>query len=365
MHSQAPSPRVDRCGPNDREEQLHLFRRCFRKPIDRRGLVWRYDENPAGEALSFLARSGDGTGVSGYACSPRLAVTRDTRGEQAAVIGQTGDVMTDPQWRKRGLFSQLDRACMQASKDEGWPLVFGLPNRRSAHIFLELGWKRIGTLRYWTFVLQSDAAARRERARDGRLRALALPFGLWRGKRARARLEREAASCRTRPIAHFPPAVAELSRKIEKRFAFMVRRDAPYLDWRFARSPSGLHRCLAIENPAGELVGYAVVQVPREGSCVGYLADLLALSDAALAAALSSSFDVLGAAGASLVQASAIDGSWWNHVLVDSGFQAPRPDNHMLVILHPHRADHPLTRAARNTAAWYFTDGDRDDETVG
>jgi hypothetical protein len=65
------------------------------------------------------------------------------------------------------------------------------------------------------------------------------------------------------------------------------------------------------------------------------------------------------------VQATAIDGSWWNHVLTGSGFRAPRPDNHMIVILHPHRADHALTRAARNTAAWYFTDGDRDDETVG
>ena len=254
---------------------------------------------------------------------------------------------------------------MQAAEDEGWPLVFGLPNRRSAHIFLELGWEQIGTLRPWTFVLAGGAAARRERARDGRLRALLLPIARLRCKRARARLGRTAQTCLTRPIERFPQAVAELSRKIEKRFAFMVRRDAAYLDWRFVRSPSGVHRCVAIENAAGELIGYAVVQVPREGSCVGYLVDLLALSDAAVAAALTWGFDALEASGAALVQATAIDGSWWNHVLVESGFQAPRPDNHMIVILHPQRADHPLTRAARNTGAWYFTDGDRDDETVG
>ena len=48
-----------------------------------------------------------------------------------------------------------------------------------------------------------------------------------------------------------------------------------------------------------------------------------------------------------------------------AGFLPPKPDNHLIVILHTHRPDHPLARAARNASAWYLTDGDRDDETMG
>ncbi|NUP95310.1 MAG: hypothetical protein HUU28_04015, partial [Planctomycetaceae bacterium] len=69
-------------------------------------------------------------------------------------------------------------------------------------------------------------------------------------------------------------------------------------------------------------------------------------------------------AGASVVEATALEGSWWANELVRAGF-APRGDEHLLsVILHP-LCEHPLVEAARDTSRWYFTDGDRDDETVG
>src|SRR5881394_1004457 len=129
--------RVELCTPRDRAEQTRLFNACFKKTIDERALVWRYDENPHGRAVSFLSRPAGGEGASGYACSPRTALSFGDETTRAT-IGETGDVMTHPDWRKKGLFSALDRACMDETKRLGWPIVFGLPNRRSAHIFLEL-----------------------------------------------------------------------------------------------------------------------------------------------------------------------------------------------------------------------------------
>src|SRR5215218_8075976 len=142
----ASAAEVSLCGPTERDEQTRLFNACFKKQIGVEALRWRYDRNPHGAAVSLLSRVPDAGGVSGYACSPRLAVPfGDER--RAAAIGETGDVMTHPDWRKQGLFSALDRACMQETARLGWPLVFGLPNRRSAHIFLELGWQAIATVR--------------------------------------------------------------------------------------------------------------------------------------------------------------------------------------------------------------------------
>ena len=352
------------CGERDRGEQALLFNRCFKKRIDARALAWRYDGNPHGQAVSLVTRPAGHPGVSGYACNPRRALVA---GDEAtlAVVGETGDVMTDPDWRKRGLFSDLDRAAMAETARQGWALAFGLPNRRSAHIFLELGWERVGTVRPWTFVVRDDAASRAARAQEGRLAGLATPWAAWAGRRARAGLRRRAAGIRAERLTSFPEAVLEVAREVEPRFGLMVRRDPAYLEWRFLRAPSGMHRVLGLRDGAGRFEGYVVVQVPRPGEGVGYLVDLLARSPAGVAAGLEAGLAALEAARASVVRATALDGSWWRERLVEAGFRAPKPDNHLIVILHPHRAEHPLVAAARDTARWYFTDGDRDDETMG
>ncbi len=359
-----PSPEgfsVAACGPEERAEQVALYNRCFRKPIEPAGLRWRYDENPHGRTISFVCRPEGHPAVSGYACNPRRALAFG-REETLAVVGETGDVMTDPDWRKRGLFSGLDRASMKEAQRQGWPFAFGFPNHRSAHIFLELGWERIGTCRPWTLLLSGDVASRRS---EGRLRALLAPLQALAGKRARARLARSAAPLEARPLERFPREVLDVARRVEPRFAFMVRRDPDYLDWRFLRSPSGLHRALGLYDAAGDFRGYVVVQVPRPGESTGFLVDVLAAEEAEVDAAFLAGLAALERSGARAVKATAVVGSWWEQRLRGAGFAASRPEATMIVILHAHGADHPLTSAAREAARWYFTDGDRDDETMG
>jgi GNAT superfamily N-acetyltransferase len=356
---------VHLCGPADREDQARLFRVCFKKPVDAAELSWRYDQSPHGRSASFLSRLPGGEGVCGYACSPRFALAQ---GEEStrALLGETGDVMTHPEWRKKGLFSALDRACMAETARLAWPAVFGLPNRRSAHIFLELGWKKVGTVRPWTFLLKDDEAARRERAREGRLQGWLVPLGMRKGKAARAKLaERSGKRFKARALDHFPREVEDLSRAVEKRFALMVRRDAAWLDWRFVRCPSGLFRAFGVFDEHNALAGYAVVQLPRPGEAQGWLVDVLARDDDALAAAISAGLERLELAGAALVQAHAVDGSWWCERLQEAGFLPPKASNHLIVIAWFNDPRHPIAKAALDARGWYLTDGDRDDETIG
>jgi len=368
VEAHGPSTRppldVHLCTPADHAEQARLFNACFKKTLDEAALVWRYDTNPHGASVSFLARPEDGEGISGYACSPRLVVPWGDDAAQAPV-GETGDVMTHPDFRKLGIFSSLDRACMQETARLGWPCVFGLPNRRSAHIFPKLGWEIVGSVRPFTFVLKSDGEARRERQVDGRLRALMTPLGHMKGKRARARLRERSRPLVARPLERFPAEVEALSRAVEPRFSLMVRRDAAYLNWRFMDNPSGLHRAFGLFDPAGSLVGYVVIQVPRPGSSLGYLVDLLAPEEAAVAGCMEAGLAALDECGASVARATALDGSWWRKTLEASGFLAPRPENQLTLILYTNDPEHPVARAARDVASWYLTDGDRDDETMG
>ena len=356
---------VQACGPEQRADQAALFNACFRKRLDARDLSWRYDRNPHGSSLSFVARAPRGQAVSGYACNPRRAwVGGDPATE--AVIGETGDVMTHPGWRKRGLFSDLDRAAMRAAREAGWPLVFGLPNRRSAHIFVnDLGWEQVGLVRPWSLVLRADGTAWRVRRAEGRARALRLPLDRLLAGRARARLRERAPDLHPEMLVGFPRDVDELARAVGRGFGLMVRRDAAYLTWRFQRGSSRLHRCLGLLDGDGRLAAFCVVQMPRDGEFTGYLVDVLGRDDAAVDAAIELGLACLETGGASVVQATAIDGSWWARRLAASGFRPPRPENHLIVILHVLQPEHPLVAAARTPERWYFTDGDRDDETMG
>lgn len=357
--------RVEACGAADRAEQARLFNACFKKGADRAQLAWRYDECPHGTSVSYVSRPPVGDAICGYACNPRKVLHRGAE-ESACTIGETGDVMTHPDWRKRGIFSGLDSATMQATEDQGWVGVFGLPNRRSAHIFTKIGWDQVGTIRPWSFVLRVDAAARAERHREGRLQSLGLPWFARRSRAGSKRLRAQATTTSTvRALDAFPTEVAELSRTVEQRFDWMVRRDAQYLDWRFLRNPSGLHRSLGVFDEQGRLTAYVVIQLPREGSCVGYLVDVLAPEQADLDRALLAGMEALEAGGASLVQATAIDGSWWSEQLVRAGFLPPKADNHLIVIFYTHQQGHPVAQAGLDASRWYLTDGDRDDETMG
>lgn len=355
------------CAPADRERQAALYETCFGKqggsglPV----LQWRYDQNPHGGAVSFLTSDGDGRDLSGYACSPRRVIPM---GEEslAGTVGQTGDVMTHPDARGRGVFSDLDRAAMKETGKRGWQLVFGLPNSKSEKLFVEkLDWDSVGRLKPWTFVLAWDAGAKAERMKAGRLAALGVPWSYWRGTMRRGALRNQAwEKVNTMRIPRFDAEVDDIAKEVERRFAFMVRRDHDYLNWRFIDAPSGLFRAHGVYEPSGKLRGYAVIQLPRPGETVGYLVDLLAVDEEAFAAAMDAALGHLRKAGASVARAWAIEGSWWESRLVYSGFRPPKKEDFKIVIAYIHDREHPLGVAAKDPASWYFTDGDRDDETV-
>lgn len=349
-------------GPADRDDQVRLFNRCFDKQVVRTDLEWRYDRSPHGRSVGVLLRAPDGTPVCGFSYSPRVFVPR---GDEAAAApcGQQGDVMTDPDWQKRGIASTVARRCEEETRALGWPMNWGYPNRRSASVFRKLGWRTVGVIRPLTLYLAADAAARRERFRDGRLASWLVGRDVRRGRAALARLARRAGDgWEARPLERFPAQTAELSRAVEPRHDLMVRRDAEFLDWRYLRAPSGLHVPLGLWR-GGRFAGYVVVQRPRAG--VGWVVDLLAPEERDAAAALLAGVRELQRLGASCARATAVDGSWWAGQLAAAGFVRPKAENHLFVYTFALQGSHPVLDAAADASRWYLCDGDRDDDPIG
>ena len=341
----------------DREAQAALFDRCFSREDGGEVLPWRYDQGPHGAALTTVVDGDEGL-LASYACGPRRLA-----GDREVLVGETGDVMTAPDARGGGLFSGLDRATMAAARDAGWPVVFGLPNRASAHIFVrDLGWEEVGQLRPWTFVLVGDAGARAERMKVSRLAAATVAWTAWRGTMARGRLrKRFFARCNVVPIARFKPEADAVA----ARHPWFIRRDHEYMNWRFVDAPSGRFRCHGVYQPDGSMCGWCVVQLPERGETAGYVVDLVAVDDVAFAAALEAGLGHLRKAGASVARAHAVVGSGWEQELKGSGFRPSKADDVRPIIMHVLDEGHPISEVARQPSKWFWTDADRDAELIG
>ena len=365
MTSDDTSAAAGRAGSvSDRAAQAALFDTCFGRSDGAEVLPWRYDASPHGDALTHVVDGDDDRLVASYACGPRTILNR---GADGCAVGQTGDVMTAKEARGRGLFSGLDRATMERAREAGWPVVFGLPNRASAHIFVrDLDWEEVGALRPWTFVLCADAGARAERMKASRLASVGVPWTAWRGTMARGKLRKSFfGKINVVPIARFKPEADEVAAAVAREHPWFVRRDHEDLNWRFIDAPSGRFRAHGVYEPSGAMRGWCVVQIPERGETVGHIADIVAADEVAFAGALEAGLGHLRKAGASVARAHAVVGSAWETRLKRSGFRAPSQEDTRPIILRVLDPAHPLTAIARDPKSWYFTDGDRDAELIG
>ena len=72
------------------------------------------------------------------------------------LVAQSGDTMTAPNHRKKGLFTKLAKETYMLSKENGIKLVFGFPNENSYPGFKHrLGWEFHGFMYRFTFQVQT------------------------------------------------------------------------------------------------------------------------------------------------------------------------------------------------------------------
>jgi GNAT superfamily N-acetyltransferase len=254
-------------------EVLALHRRAWPDAEigDEPFLRWQYDENPAGVALSTLARTRAGELAGQFGALPvRLWVEREER------LGALGlNVVTDEAYRGQGVFVALGRAADERMAQAGATIAFAMPNENSFPGFVRhLGYTHAGDVPF----LVRPVNVRRLVAR--RLRLPGLPA---------------LAALLARPFAPPLPHAAEPTvgveiervgqideqfdifwRRVRGRERVMVMRDARFLDWRYRRVPGRryeVYRTRADGEPSGYIVlRTAEVLGMRAGLVVDFLA---------------------------------------------------------------------------------------------
>jgi hypothetical protein len=248
---------IDTFRPDDERQITAMYRRVFGNDAadaNRLRWDWQYTRNPhcpAGGPQIWVAREGP-TVVGQYAAMPvRLAVQGK---EIDASWGM--DVMVAPERQRQGLGEILFRTWDQ---NVGAALGLGL-SESSYRLFQKLRWPNVGPVPCFVKPLTRRALRRPTWPMPVNrfVSAVTLPFVriVGRARPIRAGVE---------PVQRFGDEFTALWDRLARRFTFVVRRDAPYLNWKFREAPHVRYSVVAMKR-GDELQGYAVyrhLQEPR------------------------------------------------------------------------------------------------------
>jgi GNAT superfamily N-acetyltransferase len=262
---------IDAFQPEDERQITAMYRRVFGNDAaegNRLRWDWQYTRNPhcppSGPQI-WVAREGP-TIVGQYAAMPvRLAVHGR---EIDASWGM--DVMVAPERQRQGLGEILFRTWDQ---NVGASLGLGL-SVSSYRLFQKLRWPDVGPVPCYVKPLTRRALRRPNwpMAINRLVSAATLPFVLAVG--------RPRPLCAAmEPVNRFGDEFTALWDRLAPRFAFAVRRDAAYLNWKFREAPHVRYSAAAMRR-SGELHGYAVYRHLQEArGRVTLLVDFLADPD--------------------------------------------------------------------------------------
>jgi hypothetical protein len=262
---------IDRYQPDDRRQVEALYRRVFghdSADASRLRWDWQYRRNPHSPPsgpLIWIAREGQ-TVIGQYAAMPVRAVVLVR--EIDAAWGM--DVMVAPERQRQGLGEMLFRTW---DRTVGASLGLGL-SEASSRLFKKLEWPNPGPVPCFVKPL-SRRALRRPNWPVGVNRFVSAVTLPWVRLVARVRpLHGEV-----RAFRQFDDRFTALWERISGKFDFAVRRDAAYLNWKYAQAPHVRYSFAALwrdGDPAGYVV-YRHVQEPR--GRVTLLVDFLADPD--------------------------------------------------------------------------------------
>ncbi|MBA3884820.1 MAG: GNAT family N-acetyltransferase [Acidobacteria bacterium] len=262
---------VDRYRPDDRRAVDSLYRRVFGNDAaeaSRLRWEWQYrnnPNNPGQEPEIWVAREGPAI-IGQYATMPvRLSVRNQE------LQGSWGmDVMVAPERQRQGLGEVLFRTW---DRNVGASLGLGLSDS-SYRLFQKLRWPNVGPIPCFVKPLTRRALRRPNwpQPLNRLVSAVTLPF-------IKVIARSRPLHAEVRLVERFDDSFSALWAELEPRFEFAVRRDAAYLNWKYASAPHVRYSIAALRRDEQNR-GYAVYRHLHEPrGRVTLLVDFLADPD--------------------------------------------------------------------------------------
>ncbi len=130
---------IHQIGKNDFELLIPLFKDCFGLDVNLDFFRWKYEQNPSGSFIGFIALDDKKEVGAYYGVIPELYAIEGTE----KVIYQSCDTMTHSAHRRRGLFQTLATHCYEYLRSQDKLFVIGFGGDTSTPGFLKFGWKHV------------------------------------------------------------------------------------------------------------------------------------------------------------------------------------------------------------------------------
>jgi GNAT superfamily N-acetyltransferase len=151
--------RVAEYGPSRRADLADLTARVWGRRPDEAELEWFLEHNPVRAASVLLGEEDDRV-----VASVAISFQRMTLQGRELEVGTAVRLATDPAYRGRGRFTELQSANEERVRELGVPVLLTVPTPASARVLLgRLGWTALPPLRVWArlHVLPARLHARR------------------------------------------------------------------------------------------------------------------------------------------------------------------------------------------------------------
>lgn len=315
-----------------------LFLQSFHQPLSPELWRWRYCENPLGALRISVAISHEGRMVGHYGGYPMVFEHDQSKpfdfaqGKQGLLLAhQNGDVMTDRSARRLG--------------HGGASLV----RRMAQHFWAAYGEGRVD----FHYGFNTDTARELQKRVVPGVRVLE-DVGSWVSEGTLSQFgekARDGRNLRAERVTRFTDEWNAFVQRVRSAYGTLVRRDATYLNWRYADRPMS-DDVLVLVRERDQIVGGAVFRIKPDETHWGD-----ALFDPRQPAAPALALDLLRSLSAHPRMRAWFPArpDWWVRILSDLGFRQEREPHGLSVVYVP------FTPAAeRLVPDLYYSWGDSD-----
>ena len=280
--------------PGDERVLTELFARVFKKPISTAHWLWKLRGYELPFENVWLALDGERI-IAQYAGIPVRVQT--TAGNRWAVLSV--DTMVDPDYRRRGVLTQIARHAYAQWGEAGAAFVYGLPNEKAAPGLASLGFNHAFPIRWRRQALRPFAILARRYNIKFPTTSL---DGLWRlvSTSRRSRTDIELVEARDAD-----GGFDRIFRRFEPNSHLTLVRDRQWIEWRYFRAPEFGYRLL-IARQAQEPLGYVAYRMQNTS---GVIAEVFAPSDRVSVALMQGAIEHLRKSGAESVRTLAVPGT--------------------------------------------------------
>lgn len=333
----------------DRDDILRLWESNF-PGIPRERYEWIYKNNPGGFTSCWVAKN-DGNVIGSTALFPRRLFMNG----QAVTAGIAGDFSVLKKFRLLGPALSLQKAVLSGYTNEGFDLIYGLPNEKSLDIVKRTGYSVVGEILNLTRPLKSLYYLKKKIHFPIIPGLVQKPVDLAIKLLARESFFKHQKESSCELLSMFDSRFDALWEKALPNFAIIGERTSSYLNWRFINSPHSSYSIFIVKRVANlDIQGYIVFN--RVDNKVN-IDDMLCIDDDTLDILLSEfilSMRREGIESISIRLSGRID---LVRKLQSYGFSI-RGSEGKLVVLFPEGS--PFSRYVTDIDNWYMMAGDND-----